>query len=809
MRYVLIQYVKIEREERKMNKRCITLALLFTAMLLLNIGMVNVSSVSASPGEWTITLPDGSTAPRDLTISVSGYWPDPDWATSVPIIMDWGQCMETYIMYEPLFGTDVGATTAHRINWLGEDIRWVNSTCIKVTLRSGIYWVKITNWDAWEAGTGGVEIYRPITAEDVKYSFYLYGAFKESGAGYTPGVSGDGRYWHMNALRDRLETKSMNDFVIESDRVFYIRINSLYANSVVVWRALTRSYLIVPFDVWQQIEAAYGWIPDVKNIWTDPAFRAAHPNWLVASGMFLPLKHQTGAAWPHYTLMKKNPKWWGKDIFKRVPAPTYFVNLHFQSNEDIYNWLTNGWIDWDGNFVPKTTWVPACYKTYFFNPPYFADKSAKILVPNHRRWPLCEPWLSRAMYGVIAKYFDDYNAASEGYLKPASPLYIPADDAVARRLLNTTIENHFKLQDGGKLYVRAPDGSEVLATPWEILDMYGDFINGRWYMNLDPDDVKARWISKYLSDDPYLQIGETPKKASEWMAASPEDWNALDDLPGVTGIQVKLPSELDNDPWMLYDIEGWTDINAISDIIEDKITTELRIYLKFQLISYGDYEAKMNRISDENGVTFDYVHYCMHWGINGEMYERYAQFYNGPPGAYNNYGDNRNPEISELLEQLDTARYGSAQEQEIANRIQWLVGEWCNPIATAGHPDWYLYLETYWARWPNQKHTFLPASPYGGSTQDANLHFMLLSLGYNSKPGAYADIDNNGLVEVKDMLAAKKAFGGFPCNPAWDFACDIAPTVTLGDPLKPRTGDGLIEMKDLLEIKKYFGTTWP
>ncbi|MEM2971061.1 MAG: hypothetical protein QW270_01365 [Candidatus Bathyarchaeia archaeon] len=773
-----------------MNRRCVTLALLFTAMLLLNIGMVNVSPVSAQPPEWDLPVP------RDKTISVSGYWPDPAWATSVPCIMDWGQCMETYIMYEPLFGTDVGATEPHRIKWLGENIEWLDPTTIKITLRKkdigggkyAPYWVKITDWDAWQACTGGVEYYRPINATDVWFSFYLYGGLPESP---------DGKYWHAGALRDRITSMEIVD-----DKTLLVHIKPEYANSVVVMRRLTASYLIVPFDVWQQIEAQFGWIPDVKNIWTDPVFRADHPDWLVASGMYLPYQHQVEVS-PHYTLMKKNPLWWGKYIFKRVPAPDYFANLHFATNAEIYGWMTNCWIDWDGNYVPKDTWVPPCYKTYFYDPPYFADKSAKILVPNHRRWPLCEPWLSRAIYGVVAKHFNDYNSVSEGYLKPASPLYIPADDAVARRLLNTTIEDYFKPKPDGTLVVKAPDGSDVWKTPWDILDMYGDFIGGAWYMNLDPDKVKTDWVAKYLSDDVYLQIGETTMKASEWNALA--DWSIVDDLPD-PGIQVKLPST-EEEAWIINDIDGWSDINAISLLIADHLTNELKINFKCVLISYGDYESKMNKISDASGVAFDYTHYCMHWGINGEMYERYAQMFNGPPGAYNNYGDNRNPEISALLAQLDTAPYGSPEEQEIANQIQWLVGYWCNPIATAGHPDWFLYKELYWCRWPTQDHKFLPASPYGGSTQVANLHFMLLALG-SSAPGAYADIDNNHVVELIDILETKKAYGSYPCHERWDFTCDIFPTFIAGNPPKPRMGNGKVDLQDILEVKKNYGKTW-
>ncbi|MEM2995571.1 MAG: hypothetical protein QXI91_06135 [Candidatus Bathyarchaeia archaeon] len=80
------------------------------------------------------------------------------------------------------------------------------------------------------------------------------------------------------------------------------------------------------------------------------------------------------------------------------------------------------------------------------------------------------------------------------------------------------------------------------------------------------------------------------------------------------------------------------------------------------------------------------------------------------------------------------------------------------------------------------------------------MHFILLALG-SSKPSAYADIDNNHKVELKDILTAKTAFGGFPGSPTWDFTCDIAPTT-------PVMGNGKIDLQDILEIKKNFGTIW-
>jgi hypothetical protein len=56
-------------------------------------------------------------------------------------------------------------------------------------------------------------------------------------------------------------------------------------------------------------------------------------------------------------------------------------------------------------------------------------------------------------------------------------------------------------------------------------------------------------------------------------------------------------------------------------------------------------------------------------------------------------------------------------------------------------------------------------------------------------PDLPGDIDNNGKVEVKDMLEVKKAFGGvYPL-------CDV-------------NDNGLVDLKDMLEVKRYYGNCY-
>ena len=319
---------------------------------------------------WTET-------PRDETLWACGYPPEPK--SFIPAIIDWGQGWDTYIMYEPLFGTDVAS--GQLIKWLGEKIEWVNSTCIKVTLRKpgvppyydGIYWVKITDWDAWQAGTGYAEYYRPITTEDVKYSFQLYQ-----------------QYQGLGDFLTHLEGNSWNSFIIENNQVFSVKIKPEHAWSQIVWQTLTSAYLIMPKDVWQQIETAYPWIPNFPNDWTNNTTPGTPPKWRIASGMYLPWKHQTAGS-PQYTIMKKNWLWWGKAVLGRQPAPKYMGYLNYDSTEQLTQHLKEGNIDWCGTYVPDIGDIMQQYPflhTYLEDPPYYLEGNWYIYSDLYwHRWP--------------------------------------------------------------------------------------------------------------------------------------------------------------------------------------------------------------------------------------------------------------------------------------------------------------------------------------------------------------------------------------------------------------------------------------
>ncbi|MEM2821583.1 MAG: ABC transporter substrate-binding protein, partial [Thermoproteota archaeon] len=615
--------------------------------------------------------------PRNKIVWGCGYWPDE--SNFNPVTQLEGACgWDVVLMYEPMFGVD--AASGQLIKELGESIEWINDGLgVKVTLRSGIYWVKITDWSAWsgttEVSTAGVEQYRPITTEDVKYSFFLYGAFPDS----PPSA------YYMGGLKTR-----MREFEIVDERTFIVHLKDEYRYSSVVWRTLTRAYPILPKDVWEEVYAG-SWdnINAFTNDWAKPDFPA---EWRVASGMYLPWYHDPVRK--AYTIMKKNPLWWGKNVLGE-PAPDFFGyrgGNYYGSNEAIYADLQAGMIDWDGNYVPPDVWQkPGFLHTYFKNPPYFPESSTLLLVPNHRKYPLCEPWLRKAITMVID--YEKVNLASAGYLFDPSPLLLPWTDAAARELVNSTLEREYILKygtySGKNMYQYAAQAIAILS---EHCIKVGD----SWYTKDGPSMDWVRRMMDYYGDID-LVVGKVKKKASWWLA---NGFTIADQLPDQPGVNVKL-GESDIGTWAIMDIVGWTDVNAIDLAVAESVSRNLGIPMTIDFKDWGGYTGAM----DAN--TYDFADYCMHAGINNDMYERYTQMFVGTySGCWNHYGSYVNPELIELIESLDTAT--GAERRRIAQRIQEIILEELPIIPEGGHPNWYIYSTKYWEGWPNEDKPLLP-----------------------------------------------------------------------------------------------------
>jgi len=578
---------------------------------------------------------------RNEIVWMTGYWGgNPGF---IPFFDDrrWG----TYFMYEPMFGTDVATGKVFGI--LGESIEWIDEHTIEVKLRDDTYW------------TDG----QPITAEDVKFTYFLLGCFDESPSGW--GYAG-------GEFKDRVG--SMTNFEVIDDKTFRVHIKAEYPNSEVVYRFLTRSYLIVPKHVWEEIYAEYPDLVGFTNDWTDPGFPE---KWKVASGPYLPYTHSEALC---QTIMVRNDDWWGKDhpMFGRLPAPKYLGLIWGVSNPVAQQRMMTGEYDWCGNYIAGIDKLMEEYphiQTYLNKPPYYVEKSVKLLVPNHRKYPISENWLRKAISMVIN--YDAISGVSSGYLRPGSPLYIPKDDVVARELLNEEIEQ--------KYAIRYDVDAAI-----DLLEQYCIKVDGTWYTK---DGPRQEWLDLYGAD-----------------AIVPEDA-----LPDVEGHNVPLG------PWKIIDIAGWTDVNMIDIVVADCVKGALGIDMGTEFV--GWYQEQLTTFN------FDFANYVMHWGMNGTMYERYHQLFSGTNYMWNHYGDFRHPTLENLIEQLDTVPKGTPEQQEIANQIQEIIGQEMPFIPIGTHPDWANFSTMYWEGWPNEAGwQFLPCSPYPGAGQNGTNEVILLNI---------------------------------------------------------------------------------
>ncbi|TFG94783.1 hypothetical protein E4H12_14550, partial [Candidatus Thorarchaeota archaeon] len=174
-----------------------------------------------------------------------------------PWNMGSNQGWTTYLMYEPMFGTNVA--TGEIISWLGDTIVWDGNDTIVITLRSGLHWTSV--------GSNLVTNTTAITTDDVIYSFEI---LQQTG--------------QVGSLIQRVGNISTS-FEKVSNTVLNVHILPAYEGSSEVFRQLTYGFLIFPEAVWSDINATYaGDLSTFTNDWQDTTMVPA--KWRVASGMY-------------------------------------------------------------------------------------------------------------------------------------------------------------------------------------------------------------------------------------------------------------------------------------------------------------------------------------------------------------------------------------------------------------------------------------------------------------------------------------------------------------------------------------------
>jgi len=619
----------------------ITSSILISTLLIgsLMIAFSGLIALTAAQG----TLPQE--IPRNETLQLSGYEGPPNALRPWDIAGSAG--MAFYFMYEPLFAVNIaeGSAPADLIKILGESIQWLNSTTIEVKIRGEANW------------TDG----QPITSADVEYSYGVYG------------LASDNKTWvaqEVLPLKERLQS-----FEIVDNKTFRIHIKPEYPNSAVVWRHMTLSYNILPKHVWTQIEAQYlANMRTFTNDWQNATMPSA---WKVASGMYLPAWHDDD-----HTIMQRNENWWGQSVFGKLPAPKYILHTCYHySNAPAALDLQNNEIDICGNFIPGIDTIigsmPQIH-TYDPSPPYYAETSIKLLVPNHRKYPLGESWLHKAI--AMALDYHSISLVSSGYLKYPSPYpshLLPSDDAVAKALVRPEIEQQYAIYNNVSAAVAILE-EHCIKGP-----------DGRWYTK---DGPSQEWIDLYGSDAlPYS-----------------------DALPDESGINVPLG------PWSIMDQQGWSDVLAIDALGCSMIKNSLGITMTQKVVDWGTNDA------DGHSFNYDFMHFVMH-SSTGTMYDRYYQMFIGTDYYWNHYGDYRNPDLVEFIRQLDIT--SGAGQQTVADNILTIIGTDMPIIPFGGHPNWYQYNTMYWVGFSNKAtHPILPAGPFGGTATSGLMQTVVLGL---------------------------------------------------------------------------------
>jgi peptide/nickel transport system substrate-binding protein len=447
------------------------------------------------------------------------------------------------------------------------------------------------------------------------------------------------------------------------------------------------------------------------------------------------------------SIMNRNDDWWGIKVFGHGPAPKYLgYKLEYITGDE----LVSNDIDWCGDYVPGIdTLIKANpnLHTYLFNPPYFVDKSALLMVPNHRQYPLGEPWLDKAITSVINCTALSM-AASSGYLKAPSPLLIPADDGIARLLLNTTIENEYRVPCD-------PTGAYGLA----LLNQYCIKVNGQLYTKDGPSQDFLTMYNETLAEYP-------------------------DALPNTPGVNIPLG------PWTIM---TWTDANQM-DVIDATVASMVTNTLGIQLSSivFGWTPEYRDRLDYYIGdFSFQFADVFMMRGIDTNLYERYTQLFTGTACSWQRFGDYRNATLENLINQLDSVPANSQVQQNIANQIETIVGQDLPIIPMIGQPDYYIFSDKYWQNWPDQyTDPLLPASPVSPFVSSAPMA-SLQALIFRLLPKT-ADLNGDGTINMLDMFAVARAFGTHPGGAGWSTLADL-------------NDDRVINIVDIFCVARNFG----
>jgi peptide/nickel transport system substrate-binding protein len=308
---------------------------------------------------------------------------------------------ETLLMYDSLSG---------QMRPLLAESYAVHDDSVEVTLNPSA---------RWNDGT-------PVTAWDVTFTFELGKRYKSLNIApiwqYLAGV----RAYGLDGREAQPEAGAG-----EHPRRVVFQLNLAKKNPLVVLDAL-QAQIIVPRHVIQPLLAERGDdLDEFKKLKFDKNAVSSGPYRLFSSSS-------------EKIAIVRDDGYWGNQALHggKKPAPKYIVHPLYKSNDAFSVALSQGRLDISTSFVPRI-WLKANkgVRSWLDKEPYFLSTSIPMLLVNHKRAPLMDVHLRRAMAFAI-NYKDIRELAVSGYSEPLRPGVI----------LPFGLEQRFFSEDDAKKY---------------------------------------------------------------------------------------------------------------------------------------------------------------------------------------------------------------------------------------------------------------------------------------------------------------------------------------------------------------------
>ncbi len=416
----------------------------------------------------------------------------------------WDACVETTILYPPLFVYDPASNSI--LPFIAEKYEWINKTALKI---------KIRNEAKWSDG-------QPITTDDVLFSWNL---------GIELGISGGAEeYYELKKLNDK-------EFIVVIKKPNYVYL-------------FTAVLLMVPVPkhAWEPIYEQYKKSGEDFMSWPNN-----DPEKMVVSG---PYKLKSFVE-ESSMVLERIDNWWGKDVFG-LPRPKYIVVIYYKSTSAEAMAFQSGEID---IFSEASTNLESMLHelkdagSWYSERPYVPFWGIWCLFINYHKYPLNDPVLRRAIAYVIP--YDDIIEKALGFTSIRTPEMYALLGPQWKEYFNETLAKKYWgsemmpvydpekakqiLREAGYYWkdgiLYTPNGTPV-GTPDKPLEA---IIPEGW----EDSDISLQLIVQHLRDDLGIQVElRLVDEDVWWESLIKGEFDFTESDPG--GIPICYP------PWFIY-----------------------------------------------------------------------------------------------------------------------------------------------------------------------------------------------------------------------------------------------------------------